>query len=101
MFTRLGVIGYELLSGKQTFPGPQIEDFRHQHLHENVTTLNGVPTALETLIDECLFKSPDTRPSPANVRARLDRLKKGVFLYGLAALQGVNQAEIRRVSEKE
>lgn len=97
----LGAIGYELLSGQRPFPGPSTEDFREQHLHETPTTLTGVSTALATLIDECLFKAPDTRPSPANFRARLDRLRFAPTTGGLAALQAANQAEVQRRATEE
>lgn len=92
----LGVIGYELVLGRRPFSGPQLEDFREQHLHNSPGNLSGTSTALATLIDECLFKAPDTRPSPANVRARLDRLRSAAPTGGLAALQAVNQAEVQR-----
>ena len=92
----LGVIGYELLSGHKPFKGPRTEDFRHQHLHDTPPTLTGTSTALSTLIEECLFKSPDTRPSPANFRARLDRVRTAASTGGLAALQAANQAEVQR-----
>ncbi len=69
----LGVIAYELLTGKLPFPGPATEDFRDQHLHADPPRLTGVSARLAALIGECLYKAPGARPTPANLQARLAR----------------------------
>lgn len=96
----LGVVGYEILAGERPFPDGAIEDLRESHLHADPPQLDGVPTVLATLIEECLYKSPQTRPSPANFRARLDRHRTKVETsVGLAQLQEANHAEVQRRAE--
>jgi serine/threonine protein kinase len=92
----LGVIAYELIPGTPPFPGPQEEDYREQHLYSDPPRLEQVPAALGTLIDECLFKANETRPFPANLRARLSRIAQPPASPGLARLREVNRAEVGR-----
>jgi hypothetical protein len=92
----LGVMGFEMLKGHRPFPGPTMEDFRDQHLHADAPALDGVPVPLATVLDECLFKAPATRPSPENLLARLSRQQAAPPSGGLAALQSANQTEVRR-----
>ena len=67
----LGVIAYEMLAGSRPFPGPGLEDYRDQHLHNEPPPLEGVPTLLAALVEECLYKAPGARPTPANLARRL------------------------------
>lgn len=67
----LGVIAYEMLAGSRPFPGPGLEDYRDQHLHNDPPPLAGVPTLLAALVEECLYKAPGARPTPANLARRL------------------------------
>ena len=69
----MGVVAYELLAGKPPFAGPGDSDFRDQHLHETPHPIQGIPTNLQSLIDECLYKRPETRPNPQNLLTRLKR----------------------------
>ena len=103
----LGIMAYELISGFRPFNGPALEDFREQHLHHDPPSLKNVPPAFAALVDECLYKSPEARPSPANVAARLARVAEAPSSVGLARLQEANQAMVaqrgiaaRRVSEQ-
>ena len=68
-----GVVAYELLAGRRPFAGPGESDFRHQHLHETPHPIQGIPTNLQSLIDECLYTRPETRPNPQNLLTRLKR----------------------------
>jgi serine/threonine-protein kinase len=89
-----------MLSGQRPFPGGSIEDLREAHLHADPPPLEGVPTALATLVDECLYKAPQTRPSPANFRARLERHQAKIELSaGLAQLQEADHVEVQRRAE--
>jgi serine/threonine-protein kinase len=104
----LGILAHELLAGQRPFQGPQPEDFREQHLHVDAPHLEGVPTALATLVDECLYKPAGARPSPANMLARLSRISDDPKSPGLAKLQQANRVEVnrqgvagRRESEKQ
>jgi eukaryotic-like serine/threonine-protein kinase len=97
----LGVIAYELLAGSRPFPGPELSDFREQHLYLMPPSLPGVPSRLEALVQECLFKPPAARPSPANLLARLEGLAQShTSSAGLRKLQDVNLDEVRRRSDE-
>ena len=67
----LGVVAYELLTGERPFAGPDRHDYRRQHLQEIPDSISGVPLGLQSLIDECLYKASEARPSPHNLIARL------------------------------
>ncbi|MGL5826000.1 MAG: serine/threonine-protein kinase, partial [Nocardioides sp.] len=95
----LGVMGFEILQGYLPFSGPTMEDYRDQHLHDEVPTMNGVPTALATVLQECLFKAPEARPTPGNLLERLNRQLSTPPTGGLAALQAANQIEVRNRAE--
>lgn len=93
----LGVIAYELLTGKVSFPGP---DFRHQHLHAVRPSLTGFPALFAGLVEECLLIAAQARPLPANLVARLDRLQTSLS-SGLAALAEANHAATARLAEEQ
>ncbi len=99
----LGIIGFEMLSGSLPFAGPTTEEFREQHLHGQPPQLEGAPTALVSLLDECLFKSPEARPTPAKLLTRLRGALTSPRFAGLAALQQVDQTLIaqRREASRE
>ena len=95
----LGIIAYELLSGSLPLPGPKLDDFREQHLHRTPPSCGSVPAPLGALIEECLFKAPEARPTPANVLARLAGIEEPPPSGGLARLQEANRAEVVRLGE--
>ena len=64
----VGVVAYELLSGRPPFLGPE---YRHQHLEEIPPKIDGIPSRVRSLIDECLYKPNQARPRPQNVLTRL------------------------------
>ena len=92
----VGVMAYEMIAGYRPFLGPTFEQFREQHLHQEPPELEGAPTALGALVDECLYKAPEARPGAANVRVRLDRVNQQPQLAGLVRLQEANRDQIRR-----
>jgi hypothetical protein len=94
------VIGYELLAGNRPFQGPEPHDFREQHLHQNPNPLSGVPLPIAALIDECLYKAAEARPTPSNLLARLERAAETTPSAGLAQLQQANLAEVSRIKEE-
>ncbi|WP_231982766.1 serine/threonine-protein kinase [Nocardia sp. 852002-20019_SCH5090214] len=97
----LGIMAFEMLAGHRPFPGPAYEDFRQQHLHGDVPELSSAPAGLAALVDECLYKAAAARPTPANFRVRLDRVRDNANSGGgLAQLEEANQAEVRRRSEE-
>ncbi len=94
-----GVVAYELLSGSLPFKGPELQDFREQHLHSTPAKLNRAPDALAAVVEECLYKAAAARPSPTNLLARLGRVGQSTPLAGLAKLQEANRAEAVRRGE--
>jgi serine/threonine-protein kinase len=95
----LGVIGYELLTGELPFQGSSWEDFQEAHLEQEPPELPNAPALLAALIGECLYKSPSARPSPANLRARLDGVTQPLTSTGLARLSEVNKIEVQRLAQ--
>ena len=68
----MGVVAYELLAGQLPFVGPDVHDYRRQHLEDTPESISGVPPKLQSLIDQCLYKSPEARPRPQILLARLN-----------------------------
>jgi serine/threonine protein kinase len=90
----LGVIAYELLSRSLPFKGPDLHEFRQQHLESTPEYLSNVPAALGALIEECLYKAPEARPSPSNLLARFARAAEAPPSVGLAKLEGANRMNV-------
>jgi eukaryotic-like serine/threonine-protein kinase len=95
----LGIIGYELVSGALPFAGTDVHDYREQHLHADPNHLTLIPAALGALVEECLYKAAEARPSPSNVVARLARIADTPPSAGLAKLEEANRAEAVRRGE--
>ena len=95
----LGIIAYEMLAGSRPFPGPHFEDYREQHLHREAPAVSGGTAALRSVIAEALFKAPGSRPSAANMLARLKRSQEARS-GGLAKLGEAHLGEVVRRSEK-
>ena len=95
----VGVMAYEMIAGELPFQGLTSDDFREQHLHENAQSLEGVPIPLGTLIEECLFKAPEARPTPANFAARLSRVSTSPNTGALADLADANRQAVAQRSE--
>ena len=92
-----GVLAYELLAGRCPFLGP---DYRRQHLEDLVDRIAGVPPWLNSLVTECMYKSPDARPVPSRVLTRLQSSVQAEF-PAAAQLQEANAAAVQRVAEEE
>ena len=95
----MGVVAYELLAGQLPFVGPEVHDYRQQHLGDTPEPISGVPRKLHSLIDECLYKSPEARPRPQNLLARLS---ESVWAATEAAsrLQQANAIAVQRQAEE-
>ena len=95
-----GVVSYELLAGRLPFAGPVDSDFRRQHQTENPEPIQGVPISLWSLVNECLYKTPQARPKPQNLLARL---KQGLQAKSEARLQlrQANALAVQRQAELE
>ena len=94
----LGVVAYELLAGQLPFPGPDIHDYRRQHLEDTPMPMSGVPLKLQSLIDECLYKGPGARPRPQKLLARLEESARGGSAAG-NSLQEANAISVQRNAE--
>lgn len=90
----LGVVLYESIAGAHPFLGPDVEDYREQHMHHDAPSLADVPPAVASLIKECLYKTPGSRPSPDTFLNRLERNSTIVASGGLGALQQANQQQV-------
>ena len=96
----VGVVMYELLTGKRPFDGPSTDDFREQHLHLQSPVLKTAPAPIAAMCEECLYKAPGARPSAANLIARLERLVADPASENRARLAAANLAEVRRRAER-
>lgn len=96
----VGVMAVEMLSGARPFEAGTPEELRDLHLHAEPPHLQEAPAALSALIEECLFKAPEARPSPANLRARLDRVSSGQSSGGMAELAEANLVAVRQRQEE-
>ena len=65
----LGVVAYELLTGRRPFDGP---DYRRQHLEEQVDAITGIPERVRSLVNECLFKAPRSSSSSAEPAGQIE-----------------------------
>ena len=97
----LGVIAHELLSKSLPFSGTNWSesDLREQHLHEKPASLNGVPSNLAALVQECLYKAAAARPRPSAILQRLQRMSEPPRTGGLAKLQESHRNEVMRRAE--
>jgi serine/threonine protein kinase len=94
----LGVVAFEMLVGHPPFLGTK-EEIREGHLHLEAPRAEGAGPAMAAIIEECLFKAPEARPSPANLRRRLERVLAPPSSAGLQALVDANRAEVNRKAE--
>lgn len=95
----LGVVAYELLAGRPPFLGPSAHEYRQQHLEEEAKPILNIPRNFQSLIAECLYKIPESRPRPRNLLARLESILRPTSLAG-SKLQQANEIEIKRRAEK-
>lgn len=71
----LGVIGYKVLSGKTPYPNARNAQIISEKLRSPPTPLAklvpGIDPDLAALLEQCLAKKPEHRPSAADVASRL------------------------------
>ncbi|MCY1145373.1 serine/threonine-protein kinase [Actinoplanes sp. Pm04-4] len=72
----LGVLLYELVSGRPPYLSDSIPDLMRQHLEGNPARRPGVPGPIWDLIMSCLAQKPRLRPSAAELVADLSDLSR-------------------------
>ncbi|MGW6910393.1 serine/threonine-protein kinase [Streptomyces sp. NPDC054940] len=88
-----GILLYELVTGRPPFGGGSALEVLHQHLSAEPRRPSTVPDPLWTVIERCLRKSPEQRPSAENLARALRVVAEGVGVHAnsaqIAAAEGV------------
>ncbi len=88
-----GILLYELVTGRPPFSGGSALEVLHQHLSAEPRRPSTVPDPLWTVIERCLRKNPDQRPSAENLARGLRAGAEGVGVHAtsaqIAAAEGV------------
>ncbi|MFE9253058.1 serine/threonine-protein kinase [Streptomyces sp. NPDC007088] len=88
-----GILLYELLTGRPPFRGDSALEVLHRHLSEEPQRPQNVPEPLWTVMERCLSKNPDRRPSAENLARALRTVAEGVGVHAnsaqIAAADGV------------
>lgn len=88
-----GILMYELVTGRPPFGGGSALEVLHQHLSAEPRRPSTVPDPLWTVIERCLRKNPDERPSAENLARGLRVVAEGIGVHAnsaqIAAAEGV------------
>ncbi|KAB2973050.1 protein kinase [Streptomyces sp. SS1-1] len=88
-----GILLYELVTGRPPFGGGSALEVLHQHLSAEPRRPSTVPDPLWTVIERCLSKNPDDRPSAENLARGLRVVAQGIGVHAnsaqIAAAEGV------------
>ncbi|MGW2709682.1 serine/threonine protein kinase [Streptomyces argyrophyllae] len=88
-----GILLYELVTGRPPFSGGSALEVLHQHLSAEPRRPSTVPEPLWTVIERCLRKNPEERPSAENLARGLRVVAEGVGVHAnaaqIAAAEGV------------
>ncbi|MFF3741557.1 serine/threonine-protein kinase [Streptomyces sp. NPDC002566] len=88
-----GILLYELVTGRPPFSGGSALEVLHQHLSAEPRRPSTVPDPLWTVIERCLRKNPEDRPSAQNLARGLRIVAEGVGVHAnsmqIAAADGV------------
>ncbi|MET9099758.1 serine/threonine-protein kinase [Streptomyces antibioticus] len=88
-----GIMLYELVTGRPPFGGGSALEVLHQHLSAEPRRPSTVPDPLWTVIERCLRKNPDERPSAQNLGRALRVVAEGIGVHAnstqIAAADGV------------
>lgn len=88
-----GILLYELVTGRPPFSGGSALEVLHQHLSAEPRRPSTVPDPLWTVIERCLRKNPDDRPSAENLARGLRVVAEGIGVHAnsaqIAAAEGV------------
>ncbi|WP_329340123.1 serine/threonine protein kinase [Streptomyces sp. NBC_01352] len=80
-----GILMYELVTGRPPFGGGSALEVLHQHLSAEPRRPSTVPDPLWTVIERCLRKNPDQRPSAENLARALRTVAAGVGVHANSA----------------
>ncbi|WP_405936989.1 protein kinase [Streptomyces sp. NBC_00726] len=80
-----GILLYELVTGRPPFAGGTALEVLHRHLSEEPRRPGTVPEPLWTVIERCLSKNPDRRPSAENLARGLRTVAEGIGVHASAA----------------
>ncbi|MER5396735.1 serine/threonine-protein kinase [Streptomyces sp. NPDC002599] len=88
-----GILMYELVTGRPPFAGGSALEVLHQHLSAEPRRPSTVPDPLWTVIERCLRKNPDERPSAENLARGLRAVASGIGVHAspaqITAAEGV------------
>ncbi|MFI1362663.1 serine/threonine-protein kinase [Streptomyces griseochromogenes] len=88
-----GILLYELVTGHPPFSGGTALEVLHQHLSAEPRRPSTVPDPLWTVIERCMRKSPEERPSAENLARGLRVVAEGIGVHAnaaqIAAAEGV------------
>ncbi|MFB7654623.1 MULTISPECIES: serine/threonine-protein kinase [unclassified Streptomyces] len=76
-----GILLYELVTGRPPFGGGSALEVLHQHLSAEPRRPSTVPDPLWTVIERCLRKNPDERPSAENLARGLRVVADGIGVH--------------------
>ncbi|MFJ1745951.1 serine/threonine-protein kinase [Streptomyces sp. NPDC088116] len=80
-----GILMYELVTGRPPFAGSTALEVLQRHLSEEPRRPSTVPEPLWTVIERCLRKNPDERPSAVNLARALRTVAAGVGVHSTPA----------------
>ncbi|WP_413799583.1 serine/threonine-protein kinase [Streptomyces iranensis] len=80
-----GIMLYELVTGRPPFAGNTALEVLHRHLSEEPRRPSTVPEPLWTVIERCLRKRPEERPSAESLGRALRVVAAGVGVHASAA----------------
>ncbi|MBT2481017.1 serine/threonine-protein kinase [Streptomyces sp. ISL-94] len=80
-----GILLYELLTGRPPFAGGTALEVLHRHLSEDPQRPSTVPEALWTVIERCLRKEPNERPSAESLARGLRVVASGIGVHSAPA----------------
>ncbi|MEV0370666.1 serine/threonine-protein kinase [Streptomyces sp. NPDC050636] len=80
-----GILLYELVTGRPPFAGATALEVLHRHLSEEPRRPSTVPEPLWTVIEHCLRKRPEERPSAENLARALRTVAAGVGVHATPA----------------
>ncbi|NBE53020.1 serine/threonine-protein kinase [Streptomyces boluensis] len=80
-----GILLYELVTGRPPFAGGTALEVLHRHLSEEPRRPSTIPEPLWTVIERCLRKNPDDRPSAESLARGLRTVAEGIGVHANSA----------------